>query len=166
MSIAATARKHSVARSTVYRALESGQPSRAGAAYAVRVYSRLSAEDYAALKAVAELRGQTVSALSRSVLRRAAGFFDADTEIAKAAVGLSRELKRIGSNLNQVAYQINREALLQGRTAPQPQYLAEIRAMQRTFLVAADKVDALLVRAGQRRLTTVAQLIGTEEEGK
>jgi transposase-like protein len=159
LSIAAIARKYGVARSTVYRALENGQPSRAGAAHEVRVYSRLSAEDYAALKAVAELRGETVSALSRRVLRRASGFFDADKEMAKAALALSNELKKIGSNLNQVVYQINREALLQGRAAPQPKHLAEIRAMQRLILEKADTVDKLLVRAGRRRLTTIEELL-------
>lgn len=159
LSIAGIARKHGVSRPTVYRALENGQPSRAGALNEVRVYSRLTVEDYAALKAVAELRGETVSALSRRVLRRASGFFDADQEIAKAASGLALELKKIGNNLNQVAYQINREALLQGRATPQPKHLEEIRAMQRVMLRAADKVEALFVRAGRRRLTTVAQLI-------
>jgi len=163
LSIAAIARKHGVARSTVYRALEKGQPSRAGAASEVRVYSRLSIEDHEALKVVAELRGETVSALSRRVLRRASGFFDADQEIAKAASALALELKKIGSNLNQVAYQINREALLQGRATPQPRHLEEIRAMQRVMLRAADKVEALFVRVGRRRLTTVAQLIGPSE---
>ena len=159
LSIAAIARKHGIARPTVYRALENGSASRAGAANDVRVYSRLSVEDHAALKAVAETRGQTISALSRSVLRRAAGFFDADPEVAKAALALSKELKKIGSNLNQVVYQINREALLQGRAAPQPRHLAEIRAMQRTILSAADKVDTLLVHAGRRRLTTIEELL-------
>ncbi|MFC7067889.1 helix-turn-helix domain-containing protein [Brucella rhizosphaerae] len=159
LSIAAIARKHGIARPTVYRALENGSASRAGAANDVRVYSRLSVEDHAALKAVAETRGLTISALSRSVLRRAAGFFDADPEVAKAALALSRELKKIGSNLNQVVYQINREPLLQGRAAPQPRHLTEIRAMQRTILSAADKVDTLLVHAVRRRLTTIEELL-------
>lgn len=165
LNIAGIARKYCVARSTVYRALEKGQPSRAGAPNEVRVYSRLTLEDYAVLKAVAYSRGETVSALSRRVLRRASGFFDADREIAKAASGLALELKKIGSNLNQVVYQINREALLQGRATPQPKHLQEIRAMQRTILNVADKVETLLVRAGRRRLTTVDQLLRLDEGG-
>lgn len=165
VSIAGIARKHGVSRPTVYRALENGQPSRAGASNEVRVYSRLSVEDFAALKEVAELRGETVSALSRRVLRRASGFFDADPEIAKAASVLAKELKKIGSNLNQVVYQINREALLQGRATPQPKHLTEIRAMQRTILSAAEKVDTLLVRAGRRRLTRVEELLRFDEGG-
>lgn len=163
MSIAGIARKHGVARTTVYRSLENGRASRAGAPHEVRVYSRLSVEDHAALKALADLRGETVSALSRRVLRRAAGFFDADQEIAQAALALANELKKIGSNLNQVVYQINREALLQGRPAPQPKHLQDIRAMQRTILNVADKVETLLVRAGRRRLTTVDQLLRLDE---
>lgn len=164
MSVSAIARKYDISRPTVYRALENGTASKAAQSKDVRVYSRLTALDYASLKAVAEGRGETVSAISRRVLRRAAGFFDADNATAKAALDLSNEVKKIGSNLNQVVYQINREALLQGRPAPQPKYLAEIQAMQKDMLAVADKVDNLLVRAGRRRLATVQQLIEAEGE--
>jgi transposase-like protein len=165
VSITAIAGKHGVSRPTVYRALENGRASAAGASNEVRVYSRVSHEDYAALRALAKLRGETVSALSRHVLRRAAGFFDADREITKAAVALSEQLKRIGSNLNQVVWEINREAVLQGRAAPHPMHLQEIRAMQCSILGAARKVDMLLARAGRLRLTTVEELLRIEEGG-
>ncbi len=159
LSVAGIARKQSVARSTVYRALESCQPSRAGAASEVRVYSRLTREDYVALKAVAQLRGETVSALSRRVLRRASGFFDSDPEISQAALELSVELKKLGSELYHTLSVLMRETRVHSGPDEPKALSAEIRSLQRMVLEAADKVDAWFVYAGRRRLTTVAQLI-------
>ncbi len=162
LSVAGIARKQSVARSTVYRALESCRPSRAGAASEVRVYSRLMREDYVALRATAQLRGETVSALSRRVLRRASGFFDADPEIAQAALELSVELKKLGCELYRTLSMLIREARVRSEPDEPKALSEEIRALQRIVLEAADKVDAWFVYAGRRRLTTVAQLIDTE----
>lgn len=77
---------------------------------------------------------------------------------------LSLELKKIGTNLNQVVYQINREALLQGRATPGQVHLEEIRKMQRAVLSAADDVDKLFIRAGRRRLTSVDELLAKEDD--
>ena len=163
LSIARLAKKYGISRPTVYRAIERGTASKAAQSKEVRVYTRLSIDDHEALKVLAELRGETVAALSRRVLRRAAGFFDADKVTADAALALSNEIKKIGNNLNQVVYQVNREALLQGRAAPQPKYLTDIKSMQVEILEIADKVDSLLVRAGRSRLTTVQQLLEAED---
>jgi len=163
ISVSAIATKLGVSRMTVYRQLERALPSKAAQSSDVRVYSRLSADDYSVLKTVASERGESVAALSRRVLRRAAGFFDADREIAAAALELSNELKKIGTNLNQVVHQINREAILQGRGEPSSEHVAAIRDMQKVMMSKASAVDQLLVRSGRRRLTTVQDLLDRDE---
>jgi len=163
VSASEIAKKHRVSRMTVYRQIERALPSKAGQISDVRVYSRLSAEDYAALKSVAAERGESVAALSRRVLRRAAGFFDADREIAAAALELSTELKKIGTNLNQVVHQINREAILQGRGEPNSVHLQTIRNMQVVIMEKAREVDQFMVRSGHRRLATVQHLLSRDE---
>jgi len=162
LGISAIAAKHGIARSTVYRALERGRPSKASATKDVRIYCRLSVDDYTALKKLAVQRQETVSALSRRVLRRAAGFFDPDKDIVNSSLQLSNELKKIGTNLNQVVYQINKEALLQGRATPRNIHLETIRKMQRTIYSAVDNIDRFLVYSGRRRLTTVNDLLEKE----
>ncbi len=164
MDKASIARKYGISRMSVYRIIERGTPSEAGVTNDKRVYVRLAVSDYDALAKVAAERGETVSALSRRVLRRAGGFFDADREIAAAALKVSKELKKIGTNLNQVVYQINREAVLQGRGAPSNRHLQAIKDMQTSFARKAREVDQLLVRAGRVRLTTVAELIAKDED--
>ncbi len=128
-SVSAIAKRLGVSRMTVYRQLERALPSKAAQSSDVRVYSRLSADDYSALRSLASDRGESVAALSRHVLRRAAGFFDADREIAAAALELSNELKKIGTNLNQVVHQINREAILQGRGEPSSEHVGANRPL-------------------------------------
>jgi predicted transcriptional regulator len=159
VAIAKIARNRGVSRMTVYRIIERDTPNSAGAQKGVRVYTRLADEDLDALKKLASDRGETVAAISRRVLRRASGFFDADREVSAAALQLTKELKKIGQNLNQVVYQINREAALQGRASPNTKHLESIRLMQTTVLGKADEVNKLLVRAGRKQLTTVAELL-------
>ena len=163
ISVSAIAKRLGVSRMTVYRQLERALPSKAAQSSDVRVYSRLSAGDYSALRSLATDRGESVAALSRRVLRRAAGFFDADREIAAAALELSKELKKIGTNLNQVVHQINREAILQGRGEPSSEHVTAIRDMQKLIMSKASSVDQLLVRSGRRRLTTVQDLLDKDE---
>lgn len=157
------AKNRGISRMSVYRIIERGLPNKVGASLEKRIFVRLTLSDYQALKNVASARGETVSALSRRVLRRAAGFFDADREIAAAALDLSNELKKIGTNLNQVVYQINREAILQGRGGPSSKHLETIKAMQTMMVSKAGEIDRLFVRSGRRRLVTVSELLAKDE---
>lgn len=104
--------------------------------------------------------------MTRRVLRRASGFFDADKEIADAALTLATELRKFGTNLNQVVYPINREALLQGRAMPSSVHLKAIEDMRQTVQSLADRTAKLFVRAGRRRMTTVNELLQGEAEGE
>ncbi|WP_273795156.1 hypothetical protein [Brucella intermedia] len=166
MSVTEIAAKRRVSRPTVYRALERTNASRGSESADVRIYARLSRLEHAAMKDLARGRGETVAALTRRILRRASGFFDADQGIADAALTLATELRKVGTNLNQVVYQINREALLQGRAMPNTVHLKAIEDMRETVQSLADRTEKLFVRAGRRRMTTVSELLQGESEGE
>ncbi|MGN7964132.1 helix-turn-helix domain-containing protein [Brucella sp. 22210] len=130
LNVTEIAAKRRVSRPTVYRALERANASRGSESADVRIYVRLSRLEHEAIKDLAWGRRETVAALTRRILRRASGCFDADQEIADAALTLATELRKVGTNLNQVVYQINREALLQGRAMPNGLHLKAIEDMR------------------------------------
>ncbi|MGN7964107.1 hypothetical protein [Brucella sp. 22210] len=165
LSVTKISAKRGVSRPTVYRALERANASRGSESADVRIYARLSRVEHEALKDLALGRGETVAALTRRALRRAGGFFDADQEIAGAALTLATELRKVGTNLNQVVYQINREALLQGRAMPNSVHLKAIEDMRESVQSLADRTEKLFVRAGRRRMTTVDELLQGEADG-
>ena len=73
---------------------------------------RLEADELRAIDALASRLNMTRAKVARHALRRAAGFFDPDDELVGAARAIMVELKRIGTNLNQLTYHANRRALL------------------------------------------------------
>jgi predicted DNA-binding protein YlxM (UPF0122 family) len=166
LNVSEIAAKRGVSRPTVYRAIERTSASLGSESADVRIYSRLSRLEHEALKDLALGRGETVAALTRRILRRAAGFFDADKEMASAALALTTELRKVGTNLNQVVYQINREALLQGMAMPNSVHLKAIEDMRESVQALADRTEKLFVRAGRSRLTTVSELLRGEVNGE
>lgn len=102
----------------MYRAIEkNGRPGQSSEDSS-RVTIRLTPEERAALDVLSGRLGVSRSALGRRVLRMAAGFLEPDAEMVEAMTDLSRQIKSVGGNLNQIAAHLNREARMQGRASP------------------------------------------------
>ena len=163
-SVTALSRRFRVSRPTVYRALEKngrpGQPSEDSA----RVTIRLTASERADLDVLARRLNLSRAALGRCVLRMAAGYLEPEPDLVEAVQDLSRQIKAVGGNLNQIAAHLNREARMQGRASPNRDQQAELEASRRALKVLAKDVDRLFVHAAKRRKARVEALLreGTE----
>lgn len=160
----ALSRRFGVSRPTVYRALEKngrpGQPS----ADSARVTIRLTPSERAELDALARRLGLSRAALGRRVLRRAAGYLEPEPDLVAAVQDLSRQIKAVGGNLNQIAAHLNREARLQGRAAPNRDQQAQIDASRRALKGLAKDLDRLFVHAAKRRKARVEALLHASAE--
>lgn len=158
-SVTSLAKRYGVSRPTVYRAVEKngrpGQPSEDSA----RVTIRLTPEERAALDVLSGRMGLSRAALGRRVLRLAAGFLEPDPELVEAMTDLSRQIKAVGGNLNQIAAHLNREARLQGRASPSRDQQAQIEASERALKALAKEVDRLFVHAAKRRKARVETIL-------
>lgn len=158
-SVTSIARRLRVSRPTVYRAIEKhGRPGNP-ALDSARVTIRLTPEELAALDVLSGRMGLSRSALGRRVLRLAAGFLEPDPEMVEAMTDLSRQVKAVGGNLNQIAAHLNREALLQGRASPNKDQQAQIEASERALKALAKDVDRLFVHAAKRRKARVDAIL-------
>lgn len=155
----ALSRRFGVSRPTVYRALEKngrpGQPS----ADSARVTIRLTPSERTDLDLLARRLGLSRAALGRCVLRMAAGYLEPEPDLVEAVQNLSRQIKAVGGNLNQIAAHINREARLQGRAAPNRDQQAQIVASLRALKGLAKDLDRLFVHAAKRRKARVEALL-------
>ncbi|MCY1741014.1 hypothetical protein [Ensifer sp. SL37] len=115
-----------------------------------------------ALEALSRRFGLSLSATGRRALRQASGFLEPDPELVEAATDLSRQIKAVGGNLNQIAVHLNREARLQGRAFPNRQELADLEAMERELKELARDVDRFLVHVARRRKARVDILLARE----
>jgi len=158
-SVTALSRRFGVSRPTVYRALEKngrpGQPS----ADSARVTIRLTPSERTDLDALARRLGLSRAALGRRVLRMAAGYLEPEPDLVEAVQDLSRQIKAVGGNLNQIAAHLNREARLQGRASPSRDQQAQIAASLRALKGLAKDVDRLFVHAAKRRKARVEALL-------
>lgn len=158
-SVTALSRRFGVSRPTVYRALEKngrpGQPS----ADSARVTIRLTPCERSDLDALARRLGLSRAALGRRILRMAAGYLEPEPDLVEAVQDLSRQIKAVGGNLNQIAAHLNREARLQGRAAPNRDQHAQIAASRRALKGLAKDVDRLFVHAAKRRKARVEALL-------
>lgn len=158
-SVTSLCKRYGVSRPTVYRAIEKharpGQPQADNA----RVTIRLTPDERAALDVLSGRMGLSRAALGRRVLRMAAGFLEADPELIEAASDLSRQIKAIGGNLNQIAAHLNREARMQGRASPDQKQRVQIEASERELKALAREVDRLLVHAARRRKARVDAIL-------
>lgn len=158
-SVTVVSRRFGVSRPTVYRALEKngrpGQPSEDSA----RVTIRLTPDERAAMDELAGRLGLSRAALGRCVLRLAAGYLEPEPELVEAARELSRQIKAVGGNLNQIATHLNREARLQGRASPSREQQAQIEASERALKALAKEADRLFVHTAKRRKARVEALL-------
>ena len=158
-SVTVLARHFGVSRPTVYRAIEKngrpGQPS----ADSARVAIPLTPDERTTFDGLAGRLGLSRAALGRRVLRLAAGYLEPEPELVEAVQDLSRQIKAVGGNLNQIAAQLNREARLQGRASPTRSQLREIEASERALKILAKEVDGLFVHAAKRRKARVEALL-------
>ena len=85
-----------------------GKPKPAGETYNARLILRLPSEQLDALKAEAEARGKSVSAYARQVLctRRVVIKNDIYLNVDELQEA-TRQLARVGNNLNQIAHRLN-----------------------------------------------------------
>lgn len=164
-TVTALAAKWGVSRPTVYRAIERhGRPddhSRDSAPVSIR----LTPSERAALDVLAGRAGVSRSALGRRVLRMAAGFLEPDADLVEAVSDLSRQIKAIGGNLNQIAAHLNREAVLQGRASPSAAQMAQVEASERDLKALARQIDGLFVHVARRRKARVDDLLRRDQGG-
>lgn len=120
---------------------------------------RLAADELRALDALAGRMGVSRAACAKQVLRRASGFFDPDDDLVEATRDLMREVKRIGTNLNQLVYHANRRALVTGQGEISDEDLASIVAMRDELAHVSSTVGRVIVTKARRRKVTVDQLL-------
>ena len=158
-SVTSLAKRYGISRPTVYRAIEKngrpGQPAEDSA----RVTIRLTSDERAALDVLSGRFGLSRAALGRRVLRLAADFLEPDPEMVEAMTDLSRQVKAVGGNLNQIAAHLNREALMQGRASPNREQQAQIEASERALKALAKDVDRLFVHAAKRRKARIETIL-------
>lgn len=158
-SVTSLAKRYGVSRPTVYRAIEkNGRPGQSSEDSS-RVTIRLTPEERAALDVLSGRLGVSRSALGRRVLRMAAGFLEPDAEMVEAMTDLSRQIKSVGGNLNQIAAHLNREARMQGRASPSADQQAQIEESERALKALARDVDRLFVHAAKRRKARVDAIL-------
>lgn len=120
---------------------------------------RMELDELRALDALAGRLGLTRASLARTVLRRASGFFDPDEDLIQVGSDLSREVRRIGTNLNQLAYHANRKALVSGHSEISPTDLAAIVAMRDELKKVSDVISRLIVTKAKRRKARIEQIL-------
>ena len=120
---------------------------------------RMEHDELRALDAVAGRMGLTRASLARTVLRRSSGFFDPDEDLIQVGSDLSREVRRIGTNLNQLAYHANRKALVSGHSEISPADLAAIVAMRDELKKVSDIISRLIVTKAKRRKARIEQIL-------
>lgn len=120
---------------------------------------RMELDELRALDAMAGRVKLTRASFARTVLRRAAGFFDPDEDLIEIGAELSREVRRVGNNLNQLAYHANRKALVSGSAEISPNDLATIIAMRDELKAVSDLVSKLIVTKARRRKARLDQIL-------
>lgn len=120
---------------------------------------RMEADEMRALDAQAGRFGMSRTAFARTVLRRSSGFFDPDEDLIQVGSDLSREVRRIGTNLNQLAYHANRKALVSGHSEISPADLAAIVAMRDELKKVSDVISRLIVAKAKRRKARIEQIL-------
>ena len=120
---------------------------------------RLESDEMRALDVQAGRLGMTRAAFAKTALRRAAGFFDPDEDLIEIGAELSREVRRVGNNLNQLAYHANRKALVSGSAEISPDDLATIIAMRDELKAVSDLVSKLIVTKARRRKARFDQIL-------
>lgn len=120
---------------------------------------RMELDELRALDALAGRLELTRASVARTVLRRASGFFDPDEDLIQVGSDLSREVRRIGTNLNQLAYHANRKALVSGHSEISPADLAAIVAMRDELKKVSDVISRLIVTKAKRRKARLEQIL-------
>lgn len=87
-----------------------------------------------------------------------------EPDLVEAVQDLSRQIKAVGGNLNQIAAHLNREVRLQGRASPNAGQRTQIELSERALRALAKEVDALFVHAAKRRKARVEALLSRGNE--
>jgi hypothetical protein len=120
---------------------------------------RLEADEMRSIDVLAVRLGMTRAKVARHALRLAAGFFDPDDELVQMGRAIMVELKRIGTNLNQLTYHANRRALLSGRGEISGRDLDTIVGMRDEVAEVARSIGGLIVTKARRRKVMIDQLL-------
>lgn len=158
-SVTELAAAFGVSRPTIYRAIEKNGAKVGASAADPRVSIRLTRQEVSALDALAGRLGLSRSALGRAVLRLAADFIEPDDETLSAIRDLSRQIKTVGGNLNQIAAHLNREARMQGKASVSARQWQEVEAAQKDLRRFAGQIDDLFIYAAKRRRTRNADIL-------
>lgn len=164
-SVTVLAKRFGVSRPTVYRAIENNGRPGYPSADSARVSIRLTPDERATFDELAGRLGLSRAALGRRVLRLAAGYLEPEPDLVEAVQDLSRQIKAVGGNLNQIAAHLNREVRLQGRASPNASQRAQIELSERALKALAKEVDALFVHSAKRRKARVEALLRRGSEG-
>ncbi len=125
-----------------------------------KVFSvRLAVDELHALDVLAGRLGVTRASCAKIALRRASGFFDPDEALVEAAKELMREVKRVGTNLNQLVYHANRRALVIGRGEISEEDLVSIVAMRDELAEVSSTVGRIIVTKARRRKVMIEHLL-------
>lgn len=161
-SVTAIAARFGVSRPTVYRHIERHRgagPAARSPGTDTRITIRLEPYELAAIDTLVGQEGGSRAEIARRVLRRASAFLEADPAVAEAVRELSRQVKTIGGNLNQIASHLNREARLRGRASlPMARWL-QVEQAEREVKALSRELDGLFVQAGRRRKARLADLL-------
>lgn len=160
--VASVARRFGVARSTVYRAVEktlAADGRRGPKAKGGQLTVRLDTAEIAALDVLAGRKNLSRSAVSRSVLRLAAGYLEPDEELIEAVRDVTRNLKAVGGHLNQIAAHLNREARALGKASVSAGQLSQVKAFEGEVKDLARQLDRMFTVAATRRRMRLDDLI-------
>ncbi|SED91177.1 helix-turn-helix domain-containing protein [Rhodobacter sp. 24-YEA-8] len=162
-SVTALAVRFGVSRPTIYRAITrhsapaAGQGRRPANSRPVAV--RLNPDELAAFDVLSGRMNLSRSELARQVLRRAADFLEPDEEVSQAVQDLTRQLKSIGGNLNQIAAHLNRDARFHGSAKPNSAQMKQVEGIEREVKSLAKRLDSLFQNTAGRRRAKVADLL-------
>lgn len=163
VSTAELAGRYGVSRRAIQQFAARQQGDEGSRVQSVVLGVRLEPDELHAIDALSARLGTSRARVARHALRRAAGFFDPDDDLIEAARAIMVELKRIGTNLNQLTYHANRRALLSGRGEISGDDLDTIIGMRNEVAEVASSIGGLIVtKARSRKVMTDRLLRGVE----
>ena len=120
---------------------------------------RLEADELKALDVLSGRLDMSRAALARTVLRQASGFFEPDEDLIALGQDMLREIKKLGTNLNQLAYHANRQALITGKGKISDADLAAITAMRDDIAGIGAFLSTMLVTKAKRRKARIDAIL-------
>lgn len=161
-SVTTLAARFGVSRPTIYRALERHAvrgDAETRSSQNPRISIRLEPHEIAALDVLCGRLNLNRSELSRHVLRKASDYLEPESELIQAIRDLTKEIKSIGGNLNQIAHHLNRDARFHGRASLSEAQWKQVEENERDLKALARSLDALFVNDVRRRRARNADIL-------